>query len=176
MTGLAGVHASLAADGEHEGYLRAIELFSAALEIRTLENQPLKWVETTFNLAAAYEGMAGATGDDKSLDAAETAYMSVLNQVSSDASFGGGAARDSTSFLGYAVKALQRLDRAGIPEPRTPPGFAERKVRGKLLFLRPLMSARKLMLLLSLAGSGVAAGLAQVGTVPVAGGDRPSRR
>jgi hypothetical protein len=146
ITGLAMVNWRLAAAGEAQGVQVAVELYEMALRIQTPDGEPLDWAETMLNLAGAQEELGRATGRAEQLIAAETAYASVLEQAASNAAFKGLDVDSLAWITGYAIQGLQRLDRTGTPEPRTPSGFRDRDVSGRVVYLRPLLSSGTLVL------------------------------
>jgi hypothetical protein len=152
---LGRIHSRLAAAGDPREYGRALEYFSSARQTHTRETHPLEWAEATLNIAEVCEALAQESGGDQALlGAAEKEYDAVVSCLLSDdrlsagirERIASGTTDPATMFLSVAVKALQRLDRARFPTPRTPAGFDERRTRGNVLFLRPLISARTLLL------------------------------
>lgn len=147
MSDLALLHSRLGDGGDHSDYATAIQYFSAALKIHTLKTHPVQWAEDNFNLADVYRAVAALTGDNHALREAESGYASVVKAISSDERFKAvGATESALRLLGFAIKELQFLDRTGIPQPRTPVGFAMRKTLGRVVFLRPMISSRNLVL------------------------------
>ena len=137
LADLGRLHSRLGVIGDHAEYAAAIEYFSAALRIHTLQTHPLEWAEETFNLADVYRATAALTRDDAALREAESRYAAVVTAISSDDRFKIGTAKtmepdgqlrmgSANKLLGFATKELQYIDRTSIPEPRTRAGSSAR--------------------------------------------------
>ena len=157
LSDLGRLHSRLGVIGDHaEPRRRHRVLLRRPADLHTLQTHPLEWAEETFNLADVYRATAALTRNDEALREAESRNAAVVTAISSDYRIKIGAAKimepdgqlrmgSANKLLGFAIKELQYIDRTGIPEPRTRAGF-ERKTLGTVLFLRPMITSRNLIL------------------------------
>jgi tetratricopeptide (TPR) repeat protein len=152
---LGQLHIKLGDIGDYTEYANAIAYFSAALDFHTFQTHPLEWAQATFNRADVYRVLADLHPNKAALQAAESDFTAVVTATSSDERFKAGASKVGPDrrlkvgaadlLMHLAMWELQAIDRRGIPERRRSPAYV-RNVRGKLLFLRPMMTSRNLVL------------------------------
>jgi tetratricopeptide (TPR) repeat protein len=135
----------LTAQQPHE-YLKVMDMYLQALELRPRDTDPEGWAESNLGFADACLSAFDVTQDSSFKQQAESQYEKVLSALASQEAF---AELDSDTIgrlSSWPIFRLNQLDRHGIEEPVMPEGFKDRETRGKVLFLRPFLTAGSLML------------------------------
>jgi tetratricopeptide (TPR) repeat protein len=124
---------------------QAIEVFKTALEICPPDTRPEMWAELMLSLGDAYVQLSVSQEEAGYNQQAEEAYSKVIARFASDTNFRQVEVDHLGLLMGQAIMRLNQMDREGVPEPRVPAGFKDRETRGKVLYLRPLLSSGQLL-------------------------------
>jgi tetratricopeptide (TPR) repeat protein len=125
------------ADAAHA---HAVAMFRAAAKCFAVGSG--EWARIMLDLGRMQERRDGA--------AAAATFSEMLGAIENSPPLGGQAnepvLKERADLVMKAIARIRWIERRGYAEPTVPPGFRERKRRGNLLFLRPLITSGHLTL------------------------------
>lgn len=129
---------------DSQSLLEALEMLREASQTVSVTETPMIWVDLNTLLGDAHLALARFEGkmQEKS---AEESYRRVFEALTEQEIFTTVDEDEFSSAYGIISWKILQLDRAGIPEPIRSPGWSERETWGKILFLRPLDTAGRLL-------------------------------